>query len=62
MGNLKYVSGALMDEIQDFMENPTISFWLSGAIKANLDRDCVDALKDAKQLVAILEDVVNDIQ
>ena len=62
MKNLEYVSGTLRDEIQDLVDDPTVSFWLSNAITRNLSRDPVDALNDAKQLVAILEDVLSDIR
>jgi hypothetical protein len=60
--NLEYVSQELRERIEDFIDNPTVSFWLSEAIEENLNRDCVEALRDAEDLVAILRDVVTSIE
>jgi hypothetical protein len=60
--NLQYVSEELRRRITDFLNNPTVSYWLKRAIEDNLDRDCIDALRDAEDLVSILEDVATSME
>jgi hypothetical protein len=40
-------------KLAEFLEDPSVSFWLKSAIRSALDRDCVDALRDAEDLVTI---------
>jgi hypothetical protein len=42
------------DEVQRVLQDPAASFWLKGAITSALQRDPVDALRDAELLAAIL--------
>lgn len=42
--------------IEEILNDPTVSFWLKRAIKELLNRDCVDALRDAEILVQIMKD------
>jgi hypothetical protein len=60
--NLQYVNEELRGRITDFMNNPTVSYWLKKATEDNLNRDCIDALRDAKDLVYILEDVASSME
>lgn len=39
----------------ELLEDRTVSFWLKNALTTALNRDAVDALHDAKLLVAALE-------
>ena len=43
------------DEVQRVLQDPAASFWLKGAITSALQRDPVDALRDAQVLTGILE-------
>lgn len=44
------------DKILDSLTNPATTYWLRDAIKSALSRDPVDALRDAEELVAFLQD------
>ena len=39
---------------QEILASPCTSYWLKAAIKANLTRDCLDALGDAELLTEVL--------
>ena len=39
-----------------FLVDPSVSYWLRDAIRSALERDCVDALRDAEELVEILKE------
>ena len=39
---------------QEILTSPCTSYWLKAAIKANLNRDCLDALRDAEVLTEVL--------
>ena len=40
----------------DLLSNPATTFWSLDAIRTSLDRDPVDALRDAEDLVEILRE------
>jgi hypothetical protein len=44
------------DKILDALANPETTYWLRDAIKSALSRDPVDALHDAEELTALLQD------
>ena len=54
----KLLTGASLSALR----NPTTSNWLRKAIEDSLDRDPVDALSDARHLVAILQAELDEIQ
>lgn len=45
---------ASLPTIQQVIASPCTSYWLKDALKSALDRDCVDAARDAELLAAIL--------
>lgn len=47
---------------QQLLEDASVSDWLKKQIKSSHERDCIDALDDAKQLVEVLEARVNAIE
>ncbi|MGO3785913.1 MAG: hypothetical protein ACTJIB_12745 [Pseudoalteromonas prydzensis] len=50
------------DNEQQLLEDASVSDWLKKQIHSSHDRDCIDALDDAKQLVEVLEARVNAIE
>ena len=40
---------------EDVMRDPSASDWLKEALRAAMDRDCVDAAHDSRVLAGILE-------
>lgn len=40
---------------EDIQQDPAASYWLKEAVKTAFERDPVDALSDAEQLVLILD-------
>jgi hypothetical protein len=50
------------DNEQQLLEDASVSDWLKKQINSSHDRDCIDALDDAKQLVEVLEARVNAIE
>jgi hypothetical protein len=44
------------DRILDSLTNPATTYWLCDALKSALLRDPVDALRDAEELAALLQD------
>lgn len=44
--------------VEQTLSSPTASNWLKDSLKTALNRDCVDALRDAEILVTLLEQVV----
>lgn len=67
-GNVKDLAGfnffgVLMDDqkilahkilVSNILKDPSVSFWLKNAIQTSIERDPVDALKDAEFLVGFL--------
>lgn len=49
------------DKIMTTLENPATTYWLCDAIKTALQRDPVDALRDAEELAYLLRDHLNQI-
>jgi len=49
------------DAVALTLENPACSFWLRDALTQALDRDPVDALADAEQLVSLLRNRLSAI-
>lgn len=45
----------MKNAIQQILELPCSSFWLKNALKTALDRDSLDALRDAETLVKLLK-------
>jgi hypothetical protein len=43
------------DKILDALTSPATTYWLRDALKSALSRDPVDALRDAEELVALLQ-------
>ncbi len=43
-------------KILDALANPATTYWLRDALKSSLSRDPVDALRDAEELAALLQD------
>ena len=41
-------------DIQSILADPCASYWLKDALRTAADRDCLDALYDAKLLVSVL--------
>jgi hypothetical protein len=50
-----------LPSIEAILASPGTSFWLKGAIRTALNRDCLDALRDAEPLVAILKRHTDDV-
>jgi hypothetical protein len=46
---------------ETILASPCTSYWLKDAIRAALSRDCLDALRDAETLAAILKRRVEGI-
>jgi hypothetical protein len=44
------------DQIRDVIASPVTSFWLKHALADALERDCLDALRDAELLAYLLKD------
>jgi hypothetical protein len=42
--------------LKETLADPGISYWLKDAIKAACERDPVDALRDARQLLKVLRE------
>lgn len=49
-------------EQQKILNDPTASFWLKKAVQQMADRDPVDALHDAEELVILLRARWNEIK
>lgn len=43
------------NEIKEILDLPCSSFWLKNALRTALDRDSLDALRDAETLVRLLK-------
>ena len=43
-----------MQDIEDVLQDPAVTYWLKRALESSLQRDPVDALRDAEFLVALL--------
>ena len=53
---------ATSKELIASLENPATSFWLKRAVSESMERDPVDALRDASILVEILEKHLNEVE
>jgi hypothetical protein len=40
--------------VQELLDSPSVSFWLKDALRKAVNRDCVDAARDAELLAATL--------
>jgi hypothetical protein len=55
--HLKAINAAMpTDKILASLSNPSTTYWLRDALKSALLRDPVDALRDAEELAALLQD------
>jgi hypothetical protein len=45
----------------EILASPSTSYWLKDALKSALNRDCVDASKDAELLALVLSERAQDI-
>lgn len=45
-----------MSQAAQILSDPSASYWLKDALRAALERDCVDALSDAEALAVALKD------
>ena len=52
---------ATSKELIASLENPATSFWLKRAVSESMERDPVDALRDASILVEILEKYLQEV-
>ena len=43
-------------KIKAALADPTVSYWLKDALRSAMQRDCVDALCDARMLHRLLDD------
>jgi hypothetical protein len=51
----------MTDLMCQIMEDPTASYWLKDAIKALMQRDILDAARDAETLHLVLKDYRDQI-
>ena len=47
-------TGEVENQINKIIDSPSTSFWLSDAFKALMQRDCLDAARDAGLLGSLL--------
>ena len=47
-------TGEVEKQINRIIDSPSTSFWLSDAFKALMQRDCLDAARDAELLGSLL--------
>lgn len=62
MSNLTYCSPQLRQKVEEFLGNPSVRDSVRHAVRIGLERDCVDAARDAETVAAILGDVCDDLQ
>jgi hypothetical protein len=43
-------------KIAEILNDPTTSYWLSDALRSALNRDCLDAARDAELLAQVLKE------
>lgn len=55
MTQTEMTSKEAIQAINDILDSPCASYWLKNAIKQTMDRDIVDAWKDADLLTRILK-------
>ena len=48
-------------QINEILQDPSVSHWVKAALKLALDRDCVDAANDASLVAHILTNRANEI-
>ena len=61
LGNAVHCCKPTRREIEEALESPAVSFWLKDALGGALERDCVDAWKDAEYLAHLLKLVADDL-
>ncbi len=47
------------EKIQGIRENPAHSFWLKAQLEVLMNRDCLDAARDAEYLAEVLSERAN---
>lgn len=60
MTNTQYCTTRTRQQIRDILESPSVSGWLKDALRSALDRDCVDAARDASTLASLLRSIQDD--
>lgn len=50
-----------IEKIQQVIDSPSTSFWLKAALRALLDRDALDAARDAELLAELMVARLNEI-
>lgn len=49
------------EKIQQLLDSPSTSYWLKNALRALLERDALDATRDAEALAELMEERLNEI-
>lgn len=49
------------EKIQQVIDSPSTSYWLKNALRALLERDALDATRDAEALSELMEERLNEI-
>ena len=62
MSNLTYVSGKLRQQIESILGDPAASYAVKETLRAWLERDAVDAMRDAQLLRDVLKAVEYDVR
>ncbi|MBB4517396.1 hypothetical protein [Paraburkholderia fungorum] len=50
-----------IEQIQQVIDSPSTSFWLKAALRALLERDALDAARDAELLAELMVARLNEI-
>jgi len=61
MTNLNYIPAKLRQDIEDLLTDPAIHNFAKNIIRKGLDKDCLDAYRDAQLAADILRRVNNSI-
>lgn len=59
LGNLRYCSDKVRLEVNKVFDSPGVHHFVKEIIQEGLDKDCLDAVKDVKLALEMLEKVYN---
>lgn len=62
MDNRQYMEPEDKTKVESILADPCTSYWLKDAIKAILDRDCMDAISDVEVLLEVANNVVKPMR